>query len=91
MLVLFDFTMLWFNTGFVHGKFLKFSIGLGIIFGIIAGLMVFLISYNEMIKHYPSGIFPRKLALQSAVIAFLFFLVLGFIISLFVQGRPPSP
>jgi hypothetical protein len=64
--------------------FFGFFLVIGIAFSVVAGLMVFLISYSELVKHFPTKSYPRKLALQSALSAFLFFLGLSFLISLFL-------
>lgn len=46
-------------------------------FGIIAALMAYLITYREYRHHYPSETEPRQAGRQAALVAFLFFLVLG--------------
>lgn len=53
---------------------------LGIIFGFIASVMAYLITYNEYQKHQ----FPRskliKVSLESAIFTFIFFLILSVIL-----------
>ena len=53
--------------------------------GCVTGLMAYLITYNEYIHHFPDKKQPRKLSLQSAFAAFIFFLGLtlsiGFILT----------
>lgn len=47
------------------------------IFGVIAALVAFMITYNEYVHHYPTKKEPTKLALNTAVFTFIVFLVLG--------------
>jgi H+/Cl- antiporter ClcA len=54
-------------------------LGIGVIFGAIAALMAYLITYNEWMHHYPTKKKPRKMALEAAIFAFIFF----FLMSLF--------
>jgi H+/Cl- antiporter ClcA len=54
-------------------------LGIGLIFGFLAALMVYLITYNEWLHHYPTKKKPRKMALEAAIFAFIFF----FLMSLF--------
>lgn len=66
-------------------------IGVGVIFGLLAALMAYLITYNEWLHHYPSKKEPRKIALEAAVFTFIIFLVLslfiGFIFTNYVIPR----
>lgn len=55
-------------------------IGVGVIFGLLAALMAYLITYNEWLHHYPSKKEPRKIALEAAVFTFIIFLVLSLFI-----------
>ena len=48
-------------------------IGSGI--GLVAGLMAFLITYEEYVRHYPEKNTPLRLALEAAV--FTFFVILA--------------
>ncbi|GET33465.1 hypothetical protein PbJCM13498_23280 [Prolixibacter bellariivorans] len=66
-------------------QFLRFFLVFGVPFGVIAGIMVYLITYSEMVKHYPEKDYPRKLALKSALTAMAFFLLVGGIIGIFVM------
>lgn len=69
-------------------KFNIFFLAIGVFFGAFAGLMTFLISYNELVKHFATKNYPRKIALRTAIGSFLFFLVLscvlGYIISFLI-------
>jgi hypothetical protein len=53
---------------------------IGLVFSPIAAMMAFLITYGEYQHHYPDKATPRKLALEAAVGAFIFFLALSIII-----------
>ena len=78
-----DFVVLFnFGTGHLH----KFFQVLSVAFGIIAGLMAFLISYVEFVKHYPTKEYPGKLALQSAIAVFFFLLVMVCILGFFLTN-----
>lgn len=48
-------------------------IGSGI--GLVAGLMAFLITYEEYVRHFPEKKTPLRLALEAAV--FTFFVILA--------------
>ncbi len=52
---------------------LKIFIGIGGLFGFLASLMAYLISYNEWIHHYPTKKEPRKIALRTAIFTFVVF------------------
>lgn len=59
-------------------------IGSGI--GLVAGLMAFLITYEEYVRHYPEKHTPLRLALEAAVFTFFVFLALS-IVTGFVLTR----
>ncbi|PJA27772.1 MAG: hypothetical protein CO189_06115 [candidate division Zixibacteria bacterium CG_4_9_14_3_um_filter_46_8] len=63
----------------VNYAVLKVVAIIGAIFSILAGLLAYLITYQEYVRHYPDKGIPRKIALQAAVTAFFFFLVLSII------------
>jgi len=44
--------------------------------GVLAGLIAFLITYNEFSHHYPSKKEPIRIAFRTALGSFLFFLLL---------------
>ncbi len=58
---------------------------IGSAIGLFAGLMAFLITYEEYLHHYQKGNMPLRLALEAAVFAFFIFLVLtvitGFVLT----------
>ena len=62
-----------------------FFLFIGAVFGIIAGLMTYLISYNELIKHFADKRIPIKVSLKSAMISLVFFVFLGYIIGFFIK------
>ena len=56
---------------------LDLFIAIGGVFGFLASLMAYLITYNEYMHHYQSSKEPRKLALQAAIFTFIFFFALA--------------
>ncbi len=52
----------------------------GMVVGLFAGLMAFLIGYDEYSRHYLERQKPLRLALEMAVFAFFVFLVLSVIV-----------
>jgi len=63
---------------------LPFYIGLGAIISTVAAISAFLITYEEYLKHYPDKIRPFKIALRTAVAAFLFFAALTAVLALLI-------
>lgn len=59
----------------MNDSLLHLFLGLGLLFGALAGLAAYLIIYNEWQHHYPTKKEPRKIAGEAAIFAFLFFLV----------------
>jgi H+/Cl- antiporter ClcA len=57
---------------------------IGIIFGLLAALMAYLITYNEWTHHYPTKKEPRKIALETAILTFVFFFSLSLISGYFL-------
>jgi len=57
--------------------FYNLFLGIGGVFGAIAGLMAYLITYGEGTHHYPTKKEPRKLALEAAVFTFIFFFLIS--------------
>jgi hypothetical protein len=49
----------------------------GVVFGVLAGICAFLISYDEYQRHFAHGHRPLRMALGSAAVAGAFFFVLG--------------
>jgi hypothetical protein len=56
-------------------------------FSIIAAMMAFLITYEEMTRHYPGGRQPVRHAARTAVFTLAFFLALSWLI-IVVLTRP---
>ena len=54
-------------------------LGIGGVFGFIAGLMASLITYNEYMHHYQTKKEPREVTLEAATVAFFFFLMALFV------------
>ena len=67
-------------------QFLIFYIVIGLLFGITAGLMAFLITYIEYTKNYALKEYPRKIAIQAGLTTFTFFLVLAILAGIFLPG-----
>ena len=63
----------------------KFFLVIGGLFGAVAGLMIYLISYNELVKHFATREYPIKISLKAAFSTFILFLVLSFILSFFIK------
>jgi len=59
---------------------------IGLVFSPIAAIMAFLITYNEYQRHYPTKTKPRRMALEVAIITFVFFLVLSVVIGWLLKG-----
>ena len=57
-------------------------IGLG--FSVLAALAAFLITYEEWSHHYASNREPIRYALEAAVVAFLVFILLTLLASIFI-------
>jgi cation transporter-like permease len=61
------------------------SLLIGLVISPIAGLMAFLITYHEYLRHYPSKEKPLRIALEAALLTFAFFviasIVIGFVLS----------
>ncbi len=48
----------------------------GTFFGFLGAVMAYLITYNEYIHHYPTKREPKRLALQTGLFTFTFFLII---------------
>jgi len=59
-------------------------LSIGIIFGFFASLMAYLIIYGEWSHHYPTKKEPRKIALEAAILTFIFFFLLSLISGYFL-------
>lgn len=62
------------------------SLLIGSVIGLFAGLLAFLITYEEYVRHYPVGNKPLRLALEAAAFAFFVFLTLS-VVTGFVLTR----
>jgi hypothetical protein len=49
-------------------------------FALIAAVMAYLVSYDEWRRHYPTKKEPRKIALETAVFTFIFFVATIFLV-----------
>lgn len=54
-----------------------FFIGLGVVTGVVAGAMAYLITYDEYRKHFLDGRAAIRQSLQTALMAAAFFFVLS--------------
>ncbi|HTR31719.1 MAG TPA: hypothetical protein VMH27_20745 [Puia sp.] len=63
---------------------------LGLIAGTVAGVMAYLITYNEYQHHFKGRRVVIE-SLKSAAVAFLFFLALTIVLCLLLDGTPARP
>jgi magnesium-transporting ATPase (P-type) len=49
-------------------------------FALIAGMMAYLITYNEWMRYYPTKKEPKKIALEMAFFTFIIFVVIIFFV-----------
>jgi hypothetical protein len=68
-------------------QLVRFFLLFGVSFGIVAGIIAYLITYRELVKHFVEKDYPRQLAFRSALVAFVFFLVIGAILGFFVMKK----
>jgi len=59
---------------------------LGILFATLAGVSAYLITYSELARHFSTKEYPRKNALQAALVAFFFFMMLSIIVGFFLMN-----
>jgi H+/Cl- antiporter ClcA len=62
-----------------------FFLLIGAVFGIVAGLITYLIPFNELIKHLSDKRIPIKVSLKSAMVSLVFFVILVYIIGFFIN------
>jgi hypothetical protein len=67
-------------------QFNPVALVVGLVFGPLAALSAYLITYGEYQHHYPDKKMPRKLASEAAVGTLFFFLVLSVIIGFFLEN-----
>ena len=57
----------------LHTKYtLELIAFLGMLFGTLAGISAYLISYSELARHFSTKEYPRKSALKTAMVTFVF-------------------
>jgi ribose/xylose/arabinose/galactoside ABC-type transport system permease subunit len=64
---------------------LKINLVFGSIFGFLAALMAFLITYQEYYKHEFRGKKLFMISFNAAVVAFFFFLISAIILGIFID------
>ncbi len=64
---------------------LDISIIFGVVFGFLGSLIAYLITYKEWVHHYPTKKEPKRIALQTAIFAFIFFLLVSILLGLFYK------
>jgi hypothetical protein len=63
---------------------MKLTLLIGLTFSPIAGLMSFIINYEEYKHHFPDRKIPFRMAIRDGIFAFTFFMVLSLFIGLFL-------
>ena len=58
---------------------------IGGFFGFLGAVMAYLITYKEWIHHYTSPEIPRKMALETAIVTFIFFLAVAMLVGFVVK------
>jgi len=72
-------------TGLQNWQFISLLAGAGVLFGIIAALMLFVVTYGEYIRHFPEGsTMPWRLSVRSAMVGFVFFFLLSLLLAIFL-------
>ena len=71
-------------------KFVPISIGIALIFSPLASAMAFIITYGEYLHHYPDKKKPMKLAIEAALVTFIFFITLSFIVGYILENMVGS-
>lgn len=77
----------------MDARLIRLFLFLGVTFGVLAATSAFLITWNEFEHHQLEPRLLRKLAIQSALFAFMVFLVLGllaWLLWLRTIGAPPA-
>jgi cytochrome bd-type quinol oxidase subunit 2 len=60
-------------------------LSIGVIFGSLAALCAYLITYKEWEHHYSDRKIPRRMALETAIFTLLFFLAIMVVVGLFFK------
>jgi len=69
---------------------LRFFALLGGVFGVLAAMMAYLITFGEYTHHFPDTRMPRKLALETAVVTFAVFMLLALVAGVFLGRNTPD-
>lgn len=67
-------------------KFIPISIAIGLVFSPLASAMAYLITYGEYIHHYPDKRKPARLAIQAALVTFVFFVALSLVVGFLLEN-----
>jgi len=67
-------------------QFILMSVAIALIFSPLASAMAYLITYGEYLHHYPDKKRPVKLAIEAALVTFVFFIVLSFVIGFLLEN-----
>lgn len=62
------------------------SLLIGLFFAPLAGIIAFLITYEEYSHHFSDKKKPKKLAFEAGMTAFIFFLLLSIFIGLIINN-----
>ena len=57
----------------------------GLIFGSLGAIMAYLITYKEWMHHYPTKKEPRKMALETAIFTFIFFMLVALLVGVVIK------
>lgn len=60
-------------------------IAIGLVFGALGALTAYLITYKEWAHHYLDNKQPKKMALEAAAVAFVFFLAVAILVGIVVK------
>ncbi|GET23812.1 hypothetical protein [Prolixibacter sp. NT017] len=71
----------------IWNQFIRFFLLFGVPFSVVAGIIAYLITYGELVKHFAEKDYSRKLAFRAALAALAFFLLIGVILGYFVMTR----
>ena len=58
---------------------------IGLIFGLLGALTAYLITYKEWEHHYSDPKIPRKMALETAIFTFIFFLAVAILVGVVIK------
>ena len=61
---------------------MQFVLMIGVIFGGLGAIAAYIITYGEYAHHYAGSEEPRKIALQTALVAFMIFIGLSLVVAL---------